>query len=47
MRGPHYISQECKARDHAMCDGFVPRGYDEPHDQNCECECHEPNYQRE
>ena len=34
------ISQECKRKDHTACDGYVPRGFDEPHDKECQCECH-------
>jgi len=44
MRGePKYISQECKRRDHSACDGYVPRGYDEPHDHECSCPHHLPS----
>ena len=47
MPDPHYFSNECKAKRHTDCDGYVPRGYDEAHDHECECICHEPNYLKE
>lgn len=34
------VSPDCKAKDHANCAGKVDRGYDEPHDHDCECKCH-------
>jgi IS5 family transposase len=36
MRGPHYVSQECKRKDHEACDGFVPRKDFTDHDHSCE-----------
>lgn len=35
-----FISQECEATLHDLCDGYVPRGYDEKHDHPCSCICH-------
>lgn len=34
-------SEECKNGDHKKCDGTVPRGFDEQHDKECACQCHE------
>ena len=34
------ITQECISGDHDACDGYVPRGFDEPHDKPCQCYCH-------
>src|SRR4051812_2021091 len=40
-------STECRSGDHANCDGTVPRGFDELHDQECLCECHDSRVERE
>jgi hypothetical protein len=32
MRGPHYISQECKQKRHEDCDGYVLRKEFNDHD---------------
>jgi hypothetical protein len=47
MRGPHYISQECQEKRREDCNGYVPRGYDEPYDHPCEDECHKPSCRKE
>jgi hypothetical protein len=43
MIPPKYTSEECKHRRHSDCDGWVPRGYDEPYDHPCDDLCHKPN----
>jgi len=47
LHGPKYISQECREKRHHLCDDWVPRGYDEPYDHPCHCDCHKPKYIRE
>jgi len=40
-------SAECKRGDHKDCDGYIPRGFDEKHDRQCQCECHGSTRERE
>jgi hypothetical protein len=47
MRHRILRSQECKAKRHSDCDGYVQRKEWFEHDQPCECECHKPKYLKE
>ena len=46
MRPLSHISDECKKKRHTECAGYVDRSFDEPHDHECQCDCHKPHYEK-